>query len=184
MIPAARNPAKPYLSRYRGLKCKITALQAAINEALADAANMTITIKAVNVQSSGSGERMADNVIKAVDATALLETEKAEAERTLAEIMEAIRSVDDEIQQTILIEKYVNGRTLEDIRMMINYEISNTKIIHGKALWNVWQYMKAHGIGGEEYVSEGTRQDWRHKEGVLVQTVHGLGQQNGSAPYC
>lgn len=63
-----------------------------------------------------------------------------------ADCMEAIESVPDEVQQTVLIEHYINGRTLYQIQTDIHYEKRNTIIIHGRALWHVWQYMKKKGL--------------------------------------
>jgi hypothetical protein len=141
-----KNPAKAFLSRYRALKFKCDAIDRAIKEALADATNTTVTLKQVQVQTSGSGERMADDVIRVIDATADLERQRLDASRVLSEILTAIRAVPDEMQQTVLIEKYVNGRTLIDIQKDIHYERRNTQIIHGRALWSVWQYMKKAGL--------------------------------------
>lgn len=147
LIQHERNPAKAYLSRYRGLKSKCTALERAIREAFEDATNTTVALKEICVQTSGGGEMMANSVVRIVDATAMLEEQRKEAGKVMQEIMDAINSVPDEVQQTVLIEKYVNGRTLQDIQTDIHYEYRNTRIIHGKALWNVWQYMKRKGIG-------------------------------------
>jgi DNA-directed RNA polymerase specialized sigma24 family protein len=143
-----KNPAKAFLSRYRALVLKCAAIERAINDALEGATNITVSLKPDKVQTSGSGERMAEQVIKAVDATAYLEEQRQKAGETMREIMRAISSVPDDIQQTVVIEKYINGRTLADIQNDIYYEYRNKKIIHGKALWNVWQYMKRTGIDG------------------------------------
>ena len=72
--------------------------------------------------------------------------ERQEAQAVMREIMEAIKSVPDDVQQTILIERYINGRRLQDIQKDIHYEKRNTIIIHGRALWEVWQYMKRKGL--------------------------------------
>lgn len=146
MTEHARNPAKAFLSRYRALKYKCAALERAIREAFEDATSITVTLKEVCVQTSGGGERMANSVINAIDATALLEEQRQEAARVMREIMDAIKSVPDETQQTVLIEKYINGRTLQQIQTDIHYEKRNTIIIHGRALWEVWQYMKKNGL--------------------------------------
>ena len=140
------NPAKAYLSRYRGLKTKCAALERAIRAAFEDATNTTVALKEVCVQASGGGEMMANAVINAMDATAMLEDRRRECQTALREIMEAIESVPDEVQQTVLIEHYVNGRTLQDIQGDIHYERRNTTIIHGRALWNVWQWMRRKGL--------------------------------------
>lgn len=147
-IPHEKNPAKAYLSRYRALMLKCKAIERAINDALEGATNTTITLTPDKVQTSGAGERMAEQVIKAVDATAYLEAERQRAGEVMREIMAAIKSVPDDIQQTLLIERYINGRSFDQIQEDIHYERSNTFIIHGKALWSVWQYMKRKGIDG------------------------------------
>ena len=146
MIPHEKNPAKAYLLRYRACLLKKNAIERAIREAMEDATNITVALKEVCVQSSGTGERMANDVIRAVDATADLEEIRQEAARVMREILEAINSVPDDVQQTVLIEHYINGRTLQDIQTDIHYEKRNTIIIHGRALWNVWQWMKKKGL--------------------------------------
>ena len=89
---------------------------------------------------------MANAVVNAIDATALLEQRRQECQQTMREIMDAIQAVPDEVQQTVLIEHYINGRTLADIQTDIGYEKRNTIIIHGRALWCVWQWMKQNGL--------------------------------------
>lgn len=140
------NPAKAYLMRYRSLQFKCAALERAIRAAMENATNTTVALKEICVQTSGGGEMMANAVISAIDATKHLEEMRQEASKTMREIMEAIKAVPDEIQQTVLIEHYINGRTLQQIQGDIHYEKRNTIIIHGRALWEVWQYMKKHGI--------------------------------------
>ena len=110
------------------------------------ATNTTVALKEVCVQTSGGGEMMANAVVSAIDATRILEEQRQEATRTMGEIMDAIHSVPDDTQQTVLIEKYINGRTLQDIQKDIHYEKRNTIIIHGRALWEVWQWMKRKGL--------------------------------------
>lgn len=141
-----QNPAKAYLMRYRGLKSKCAALERAIRAAFEDATNTTVALKEICVKTSGGGEMMANAVVKAMDATTLLEEQRRECLTVMAEIMDAIKSVPDDVQQTVLIEHYINGRTLADIQTDIHYEKRNTVIIHGRALWEVWQYMKRKGL--------------------------------------
>lgn len=140
------NPAKAYLMRYRSLQYKCAALERAIRQAMENATNTTVALKEVCVQTSGGGEMMANAVVNAIDATWILEEQRKEATKVMAEIMDAIKSVPDEIQQTVLIERYINGRTLQDIQKDIHYEKRNTIIIHGRALWEVWQFMKRKGL--------------------------------------
>lgn len=145
-IPHTQNPAKAYLMRYRALKLKCAALERAIREAMENATDTTVALKEICVQTSGGGDMMANAVINAVDATRLLDEQRHEAQAVMREIMDAIKSVPDDLLQTILIERYVNGRQLQDIQKDIHYEKRNTIILHGRALWEVWQYMKRKGL--------------------------------------
>ena len=149
MIEHKQNPAKAFLMRYRAIQAKCRALERAISAALEDATNTTVPLKEICVQTSGGGEAMANAVVNAVDATAMLEEMHRESLGVLCEIMEAIKSVPDDVQQTVLIEHYINGRTLAEIQTDICYEKRNTIIIHGRALWAVWQYMKRKGLCNE-----------------------------------
>ena len=141
-----QNPAKAFLMRYRALMFKCNALERAIRTAMENATDTTVALKEICVQTSGGGDMMANAVINAVDATRLLDEQRQESQKVMREIMDAITSVPDEVQQTVLIEKYVNGRTLQEIQQDIHYEKRNTIIIHGRALWEVWQYMKRKGL--------------------------------------
>lgn len=149
MIQHKQNPAKAYLLRYRGLKSKCAALERAIRQAFEDATNTTVALKEICVQTSGGGQAMANSVVSAIDATAFLDQQRQEALRVMQEIMDAIKSVPDDVEQTVLIEHYINGRKLADIQTDICYERRNTTIIHGRALWHVWQYMKERGLCNE-----------------------------------
>ena len=146
MIQHKQNPAKAFLTRYRALERKCAALERAIRAAMENATNTTVALKEVCVKTSGGGEMMANAVISAVDATRVLEDQRQEAAGVMREIMDAIRAVPDETQQAVLIEKYINGRTLAEIQKDIHYEKRNTIIIHGRGLWEVWQWMKKRGL--------------------------------------
>ena len=141
-----QNPAKAFLMRYRVLSQKCAALERAIRTAMENATNTTVALKEVCVQTSGGGEMMANAVVSAIDATKFLEEQRQEASKAMRDIMEAIKAVPDDVQQTVLIEKYINGRTLQQIQGDIHYEKRNTIIIHGRALWEVWQWMRKRGM--------------------------------------
>lgn len=141
-----KNPAKAWLMRYRNLSLEAQAIERAIRRAMDQATNTTVALKEICVQTSGGGDMMANAVITVVDATAILDERRKEALRVMGDIMAAIKSVPDDVQRVILIEKYINGRTLKDIQTEIHYEQRNTIILHGRALWAVWQWMKERGI--------------------------------------
>ena len=140
------NPAKSYLMRYRAAKAKAAALERAIAQARELATNTTVALKEVSVQTSSGGEMLANAVIKMVDAEAILAQMQAETRRTMYDVMQAISAVKDQTQQVVLIEKYINGQTLEEIKDRIHYESRMTQIIHGRALWAVQKYLREEGI--------------------------------------
>lgn len=144
------NPAKTYLMRYRAAKSRAAALETAIREAYDAATNTTVALKEICVQTSGGGEATANAVIRMVDAEKLLSDMRAESLRDLTEISIAIGTVKDPVQQTVLIEKYINGKSLDEIKSLIGYEIRNTQIIHGRALWAVKQYLERKGMLTDE----------------------------------
>lgn len=145
-IPVSKNPAKPWLMRYRNLNLEAAAIERAIRRAMETATNTTVALKEICVQTSGGGDLMANAVVNVIDATKVLEDRRKEALRVMSEIMDAIKSVQDDVQRVILIEKYINGRTLQDIQNDVHYEKRNMVILHGRALWEVWQFMKRKGI--------------------------------------
>lgn len=145
-IPVSKNPAKPWLMRYRNLNLEAAAIERAIRRAMETATNTTVALKEICVQTSGGGDLMANAVVNVVDATEILNTRRKEALQIMSEIMDAIKSVPDDVQRVILIEKYINGRTLQDISKDVHYEKRNMIILHGRALWGVWQWMKKNGI--------------------------------------
>jgi DNA-directed RNA polymerase specialized sigma24 family protein len=85
---------------------------------------------------------MAEAVCKAADASETLYAEYQECNRVLAQIMQAISAMPDEMQKTVLTLRYVEGRSWEDIQDMIGYERTQTLVIHGRALWAVKKWME------------------------------------------
>ena len=57
-----------------------------------------------------------------------------ECQRLRCQIEEKIYSLDDDILSEILFQKYVCGKTLEEISFVINYSKRHTERLHIKAL--------------------------------------------------
>ena len=144
------NPAKIFLRRYRSLSGRVDALNLAINQALERAGNISVQLKQVSVLSSpAESDPMARDVCEAVDACAILYQYKAEAEKALKEIMEAIESVQDERQKAVLTMRYINGEQFLKISEKLFVSEPAIYIAHGRALLAVNRWMNAHGYGGE-----------------------------------
>lgn len=80
---------------------------------------------------------MARDVCNAVDACEVLYQKKAEADKALREILDAIDSLADERQKEILTRRYINGDAFSDICEKTHYEKTQVFVIHGRALMNI-----------------------------------------------
>ena len=105
------------------------------------ATGTTVRLKEINVQSGGAYDRMAEDVARIVDDEESLGDALQEIARKLKEILMAIESVPDEMQKTVLTLRYIEGLDWLPIAERIGYEISNTYIIHGRALVEVNKWL-------------------------------------------
>ena len=129
------NPAKVFLRRYRSISGRIDALQRAIDDAMQRATNTGVTLKEIKVLSSpAEHDPMARDICNAVDACEILYLKKAEAEKALKEILDAIDSLNDERQKEVLIRRYVNGDGYPAISQAMHYSEPSIYVMHGRAL--------------------------------------------------
>ena len=128
------NPAKRFLRGYRALLVRRDSLLREIERRRESATGTTVRLKEINVQSGGAYDRMAEDVARIVDDEESLGDALQEIARKLKEILQAIESVPDEMQKTVLTLRYIEGLDWLPIAERIGYEISNTYIIHGRAL--------------------------------------------------
>lgn len=138
------NPAKAFLRQYLSLCGRIDALQRAIDSAMDRAFNTGVTLKEVKVLSSpAEHDPMARDVCSAVDACGILYEKKAEAERALRFVLDAIDSVKDERQKEILTMRYITGDSFQAICEKTHYEKTQIFVIHGRALLAVNKWLEA-----------------------------------------
>ena len=141
------NPAKTFLRQYRGMVARCNALSRAIREAEEQATDVSVHLKPVSVQTSASGDAMLNSVIRMVEATEQLQEEKARCDQALQEVLTAINAVADETQKAVLTMRYVEGLAWTDIQEQINYERTQTLVIHGRALEEVNRWLRGRGHG-------------------------------------
>lgn len=135
------NPAKAYLRRYRAALQRAESLQRAIDEARDRAISISVQLKPDKVQTSGGHDLMESAIIRAADATVVLDEQLKGANAVLTEVLEAISAVPDEMQKTVLTLRYVEGLPWTDIQEKINYERTQTLVIHGRALVSVNRWL-------------------------------------------
>ena len=138
------NPAKRFLRGYRALLVRRDSLLREIERRRESATGTTVRLKEINVQSGGASDRMAEDVARIVDDEASLGDALAEIAKRLREILQAIESVPDEMQKTVLTLRYIEGLDWLGISERIGYEIANTYIIHGRALVGVNKWLTEH----------------------------------------
>lgn len=144
LIHKQENPAKTFLKRYRALAIQRDSLQRSIDAAYDRAYSCTARLKPIHVQGGGNiYDRMAEDVARISDETEQFKAAKERAETALAEILEAIQAVPDEMQKTVLLLRYVEGLDWISISEKISYEERQTFVIHGRALWAVRKWLES-----------------------------------------
>ena len=136
------NPAKRFLRGYRALLLRRESLLREIERLRESMTGITAPLKDDPVQGSGASDRMADTVARIVDAEEALNPALTEINDRIREILAAIDSVPDEMEKTVLTLRYIEGLDWLTISERIEYEISNTYIIHGRALVEVNRWLK------------------------------------------
>lgn len=139
------NPAKIWLKRYTALKSQYDSIQRDMAKRRECLTSISAPIGGDAVQSSSS-DRMASVIASIIDSEEDLAETAREIERSLREILEAIASVPDATQRAVLTLRYVEGLDWIRVAERVNYEISNTYIIHGRALEAVNRWLDERGI--------------------------------------
>lgn len=143
LIRKPENPAKTYLRRYRALVIQQESLQRSIDAAYDRAYSCTQRLKPIRVQGGGGAyDRMAEDVARITDETEKLREAKAKVDAALADVLTAINAVQDEMQRTVLLLRYVEGLEWIAISERIHYEERQTFVIHGRALWAVRKWLE------------------------------------------
>lgn len=139
------NPAKIWLKRYTALKSQYDSIQRDMANRRECLTSISAPIGGDAVQSSSS-DRMASVIASIIDSEEDLAETAREIERSLREILEAIASVPDATQRAVLTLRYVEGLDWIRVAERVNYEISNTYIIHGRALEAVNRWLDERGL--------------------------------------
>lgn len=136
------NPAKRFLRGYKALILRRDSLLREIERLRESITGTTVALKEDVVSGGGASDRMGATVAQIVDAEEALKPVLAEITQSVGEIMSAIDSVQDEMQKTVLTLRYIEGLDWLTISERIGYEISNTYIIHGRALVEVNKWLE------------------------------------------
>lgn len=126
--------AKEYLLQYRDAVRRATAAQDHLDELRAMAERIT-----PNYGGSGGGHQTGDKlgaaVARLVDAESRVSDELELLEATERDVISTIGKITDGTLHTLLYERYINGKTWEQIAVVMNYSYQHiVHYLHPKAL--------------------------------------------------
>lgn len=136
------NPAKTFLERYSALSIQLEIMRREVMRQRDSLTNITAQLKQDVVQTSGSGDRMADGVAGIVDAENQFAEEATRIVKAQTEILEAINSVHDETQKAVLMLRYIERLGWIGVQEKIGYEKTQTLVIHGRALLEINKWLE------------------------------------------
>lgn len=133
--------------RYRHAVKRIAAASEHIMELRAMAERITPQYGSSGGGSHSTGDKLGAAVARIIDAENRVSDELELLEATEREVVSTISAVQDATLSTLLYERYVNGKTWEQIAVQLNYSWRQTCRLHGVALAEVGKMI---GRGGEK----------------------------------
>lgn len=131
------NPAKQFLRAYKALQLRRDSLLHEVERMRESLTGTTVQLKQDVVTGGGAVDRIGNTVPDIVDTEAVIRPELEEINRRIKAIFQAINSVPDEMQKTVLTLRYIECLDWISIQERIRYEERQTFVIHGRALAHV-----------------------------------------------
>lgn len=124
---------KAYLKQYLEAKDRFNDIMEEMARIRSDAERITPIITDMP-----GGAQISDRIANAVERLTAcadeLEREAENMQQLMREIRAAIGTVPDSIQRRLLLLRYIDGHTWEEIAVMMNYSYVHICRLHGKAL--------------------------------------------------
>lgn len=134
---------KEYLQQYREAVRRADAALHHRDELRAMAERITPNYGGIGGSSHTACDALGETVAKLVDAEARVDAEielLIATERAVGRVIDAVR----EPYRTLLYERYINGKTWEQIAVCMNYNYRWVLRLHGRALATVKQAIESH----------------------------------------
>ena len=136
--------AKQYLRRIRFLDKMISAKLEQIEILHAQATKITVVLSNTpKVESSEEQDKLAATVAKIVDLKKALGEELDEYVSLKAEAIRLINSMPDSRHRLVLMHRYINGQTWEQIAVCMHYTYQWVHRLHGQALIEFEKVLKS-----------------------------------------
>ena len=133
---------KEYLQQYRDAVRRAAAAQDHLDELRSMATRITPNYSSEGGGTHQTGDKLGAAVARILDAESRVSDELEMLEATEREVVKTINGVQDGTLSTLLYERYINGKTWEQIAVLMNYTYRRVTQLHGKALNAVKDFLE------------------------------------------
>lgn len=133
---------KEYLQQYRDAVRRAAAAQDHLDELRSMATRITPNYSSEGGGTHQTGDKLGAAVARILDAESRVSDELEMLEATEREVVKTINGVQDGTLNTLLYERYINGKTWEQIAVQMNYTYRRVTQLHGKALNAVKDFLE------------------------------------------
>jgi DNA-directed RNA polymerase specialized sigma subunit len=133
---------KEYLQQYRDAVRRAAAAQDHLDELRSMATRITPNYSSEGGGTHQTGDKLGAAVARILDAESRVSDELEMLEATEREIVNTINDVQDGTLSNLLYERYINGKTWEQIAVLMNYTYRRVTQLHGKALNAVKDFLE------------------------------------------
>lgn len=137
--PKAPHPAKVYLRQYADMKLRRDDLRDELQSIRENATRATSRLTAERVSGTSARDGMANAVIRAMEAEKRLESMILHITEALEMRARVIEMMEDEDEKTLLTERYIAGRSWEEIQSRLFLGRTAAFKLHGHALNHFWE---------------------------------------------
>ena len=134
-----KHPAMVYLAAYPAMKNRLEDLQDELLYIRAAATRTTSRLTADKVNSTPSQDSMANAIIKGIETEERLQRTINNLSEALTVRLMLIEEMEDEWEKLILTERYINGRSWDNVLKRIPYSRMQVFRTHGCALNHFWE---------------------------------------------
>ena len=133
---------KEYLQQYRDAVRRAAAAQDHLDELRSMATRITPNYSSEGGGTHQTGDKLGAAVARIMDAESRVSDELEMLEATEREVIKTINGVQDGTLSNLLYERYINGKTWEQIAVLMNYTYRRVTQLHGKALNAVKDFLE------------------------------------------
>lgn len=138
-IQKSPHPAKVYLRQYAFLKLRRDDLREDLADIRENATRATSRMTAERVSGTSARDGMANAAVKAVTVEKRLQTTILHIEEALNIRVWLIEQMQDEREKTLLTDRYISGRSWEEIQSRLFLGRTAAFKLHGHALQHFWE---------------------------------------------